>query len=94
MAGFDQRDVLLSQTGPLSQLGLRQAGLNSGCSHILAENLPQIVGNGRIALGRFRWRTLPYAAARASQISSSAIVWALVATLPSPIGGLGFWFTP
>ena len=56
--GFDQRDVLLCQTGPRSQLSLRQASLNSGRTHILAENLPQIVGNGQIALGRLRWRTL------------------------------------
>jgi hypothetical protein len=49
VAGFDQRDVLLCQTGPRSQLSLRQASLNSGRTHVLAENLPRIVGNGRIA---------------------------------------------
>src|ERR1700738_3001950 len=66
--GYDQRDVLLWQTGPRSQLSLRQASLNSGRTHVLAENLPQIVGNGRIAAERFPWRTLSHAAA--SQVSN------------------------
>jgi hypothetical protein len=43
MAGFDQRNVLLCQAGPLSQLSLGQASLDSGRTHILAENLLQIV---------------------------------------------------
>jgi hypothetical protein len=53
VAGFDQRDILLCQADPLSQLSLRQAGFDSGSSRVLAKNLPQIVGNGRIALRRF-----------------------------------------
>jgi DNA-binding XRE family transcriptional regulator len=42
VAGLDQRDVLLCEAGPLSQLILRQTGLNSGRTHILSENAPQI----------------------------------------------------
>jgi WD40 repeat protein len=57
-AGFDQRDILLCQAGPLSQLSLRQAGLDSGSPRVLAKNLPQIaveslavLADGRLASG-------------------------------------------
>jgi hypothetical protein len=53
MAGFDLRDILLCQAGARSQLSLRQAGLDSGSSHVLAKNLPQIVGHGPFTLCRF-----------------------------------------
>ena len=76
VAGFDQRDLLLCQAGPLSQLSLRQASLNSGRTHIPAENLPQTVGNGRIALGRFPAADASHAAARPR--FRTAIVWALL----------------
>jgi hypothetical protein len=61
VAGFDERDILLCQASPLSQLSLRQAGLNSGSSRVLAKNLPQVRRNRRIALGRFLRRTLRHA---------------------------------
>jgi hypothetical protein len=36
---------------------------------LLGPTISQIVGNGRLALGRFLWRALPHAAA-ASQVSN------------------------
>jgi hypothetical protein len=40
VAGFDLRDILLCQVGSLSQLSLRQASPDSGCSHVWPKNLP------------------------------------------------------
>jgi hypothetical protein len=59
VAGFDQRDILLCQADPLSQLSLRQAGFDSGSSRVLAKNLPQIavMGGGR-PLGENRRRAI------------------------------------
>jgi hypothetical protein len=53
VAGFNPRDILLSQASPLSQLSLGQASIDSGRAEVLAKDDPQIVGNGLIALRRF-----------------------------------------